>query len=345
MSVSYLKIEEVKTAGMQVRASMSEDTIAEYMEAMAGGAVFPPVLCFHDGTAYWLADGFHRLEAWRRTGCKKCKAEVKTGERLDALRYALRANLDHGLRRTNADKKRAVMVAYENRQELGLGNVPSARSIAELIGVGHPFVTHQLESDSTWRDAKERTGTDGKTYSVPPPRPLKPSKQVATVASCEGGKQGDEQPELGMPDIPPARPLPPPQRPQASGERPQASTPPERTKGPELKLGPRDSLGNPIPSSLTDHWGRRVEVQAVSASLRQARLAIRKAQDGHDPAWAGLNFSSTLMHLDNAIAQVEGAVPHCVCLYCKGIGCRACGGSGIMTEFQHSNVPRDIKGA
>ena len=345
MSVSYLKIEEVQTAGMQVRAAMSEDTIAEYMEAMADGAVFPPVLCFHDGKAYWMADGFHRFEAWRRSGCKKVKAEIKNGERLDALRHALRANLDHGLRRTNADKKRAVAVAYENRQELGLGEVPSSRSIADLIGVSHTFATNQLATVASWKGSTERTGTDGKTYTLPPTRPLKPSNQVATVATPEGGKQGDEQPELGMPDIPPARPLPPPKRPQASTERPQASTPPERPKGPELGLGPRDSLGNPIPPNLTDHWGRRVEVQAVSAGLRSARLAIRKAQDGHDPAWAGLNFSSTLMHLDNAIAQVEGAVPHCVCLYCKGIGCRACGGSGIMTEFQHSNVPRDMKGA
>ena len=85
-------------------------------------------------------------------------------------------------------------------------------------------------------------------------------------------------------------------------------------------------------------------MQACADMLRRSRLAIRRAQDGRDPAWAGLNFSSTLAHLDNAIAQVEGAVPHCVCVYCQGIGCRACAGTGIMTEFQHSNAPSDMRG-
>ena len=323
--IAHIKTDDVKTAGMQVRASMSEDTIQEYMEAMTGGAVFPPVICYHDGEDYLLADCFHRLEAWRRLGCKKCKSEVKDGTRLDALKYALKANIDHGLRRTNADKKRAVTVAYENRHELGLGEVPSANSIAELIGVNHTFVSNQLATVASWSNAKERTGADGRTRSLPPPRPQKTGTEDA---------------------IPHA--MPPPQRPQASTQRPQPlptyQQPPERPRTPDLGLIPRDSLGNTIPPNLTDHWGRRVEVQAVSALLRKARVDIRRAQEGHDPAWSGLNFSSTLMHLDNAIAQVEGAVPHCVCLFCKGIGCRACGGSGIMTEFQYSNAPREMKG-
>ena len=322
--IAHIKTEDVKTAGMQVRASMSEDTIQEYMEAMTGGAVFPPVLCYHDGEDYWLADGFHRLEAWRRLGCKKCKSEVKEGTRLDALKYALKANIDHGLRRTNADKKRAVTVAYENRHELGLGDVPSANSIAELIGVSNHFVTAQLGTVPTWNNEKRRTGADGKTYSLPPPRPQKTVAEDAVQHAT-----------------PPAMSVPPPARPQPL---PNHQPPPERPRTQDLGLVPRDSLGNAIPPNLTDHWGRRVELQAVSSMLRKARVDIRRAQEGHDPAWAGLNFSSTLMHLDNAIAQVEGAVPHCVCLYCKGIGCRACNGSGIMTEFQYSNAPREMKG-
>jgi hypothetical protein len=107
----------------------------------------------------------------------------------------------------------------------------------------------------------------------------------------------------------------------------------------------KDKLGNIIPPNLAETWGKRESVKAASSAVRGVRLAIKKAQDKHDQTWAGLNFSNALMHLDNVIAQVRGAIPHCVCLYCQGIGCRACRGVGIMTEFQYGNAPRDMKEA
>jgi uncharacterized ParB-like nuclease family protein len=176
MSVSYLKKESIQTKGMQVRARLCEETVQEYVEAMAAGAKFPPVIVFHDGTNYWLADGFHRLEAWKRNGVNSIKAEVKEGNRIDALKFAFGANNSHGLRMSSEDKRQAILMCYENRIALGLGEVPSANSIAEMCGVHHSSAGKQLANLASWRDATERQGADGKTYKlpIPPPRPPMP---------------------------------------------------------------------------------------------------------------------------------------------------------------------------
>lgn len=309
--IESLKLADVKTEGMQTRAAMSEDVVTEYAEAMKAGTQFPPIVVYDDGEFYWLADGFHRLEAMARAGFKKANVDIRTGERHDALRYALSANTGHGLRRTNADKKRAVMVAYENRNALGLGDAPSARAIAEVVGVSDPFVTNQLLTVSSWKESTERQGADGKTRSLPPPRPKKVE-----------GKPAETPP----PPPPPPRPLPPPPLPK----KPEA-----------VKV--LDNIGNIVPPNLVDLWNGRGVVAEAGKAVRAVRLVIKKAEDKQDPAWAGLNFSSTLSHLDNVLAQVEGSVPHCVCLFCQGIGCKACSGVGIMTEFQYKNAPKDMK--
>lgn len=94
----------------QPRVSINEEVIADYTEAVMGGVTFPPITLFHDGSSYWLADGFHRFFAHKRAAHKDIEADVKTGTLRDALLYSVSANKDHGLRRTNEDKRRAVLI-------------------------------------------------------------------------------------------------------------------------------------------------------------------------------------------------------------------------------------------
>jgi hypothetical protein len=116
-------------------AGVSKGTVAEYAEAMKAGAVFPPVVVFVDQKgAHWLADGFHRCAGAELAGLAEVTADVRQGSRKDALLYAASANSSHGLRRTNADKRRAVLLV--------LGNFPkwSDRKIGEACGVDHKTV-------------------------------------------------------------------------------------------------------------------------------------------------------------------------------------------------------------
>ena len=58
--------EIVLDAGTQVRSGLNETTVADYAEALADGAKFPPMIVFHDGQRYVAADGFHRISATLR---------------------------------------------------------------------------------------------------------------------------------------------------------------------------------------------------------------------------------------------------------------------------------------
>jgi len=328
MSVSYLKKESIQTKGMQVRARLCEETVQEYVEAMAAGAKFPPVIVFHDGTNYWLADGFHRLEAWKRNGVENVKAEVKEGSRIDALKFAFGANNSHGLRMSNEDKRNAVKMAYENRKELGLPDVPAANLIAEIVGVGDVFAGKQLLLERSWANATARTGADGKTRSlpIPPPRPKMPPPPGTRFptpptrgGSDNGGspadRHGDEDQGFGGEDLSP------------SSVRPAHLT---------------DMIGNHVPKNIAELWVRRTELTEVVKLIQKGRLAVAKAQDAGDPLWGNFNFSSVMMHIDNALAHLKGAVPHCVCVYCQGIGCKVCR-TGLLPVAQYERLPRELK--
>jgi len=123
--------------GTQIRTSIDQKTVTEYAEAVMHKVTFPPLVVFHDGLKYYLADGFHRYFAYKNTLTPEVEVEVHNGTLRNAIEYALGANSKHGLKRSNDDKRNAVMVAL-NDIEWGMLTL---REIAELCGVSHTFVS------------------------------------------------------------------------------------------------------------------------------------------------------------------------------------------------------------
>ncbi|MBM3965373.1 MAG: hypothetical protein FJ308_09955 [Planctomycetes bacterium] len=129
---------------------MNEDAITDYASAIlqAGGWPFPPIKVVR----HVLVDGFHRIEASRRViadgetpaelrkslqsiPCERVEVDQANHDITElALQHALAANQTHGLRRTQADKRRSVEVAIERWPN------ESDRQIAKLTGTTHPFV-------------------------------------------------------------------------------------------------------------------------------------------------------------------------------------------------------------
>lgn len=101
--------EVVADASAQMRVAGIDPGVAqEYADQMRDGATFPPIIVYHDGDAYHVADGFHRVAAARQVSLEEILAEVREGSDRDAVLAAAGANATHGIRRTNADKRRAV---------------------------------------------------------------------------------------------------------------------------------------------------------------------------------------------------------------------------------------------
>jgi len=103
---------------------------------MKAGVQFPPVTVFFDGDNYWCADGFHRVQAALRANIAKIDADVRQGTQRDAILFSCGANANHGLRRSNADKRRAVMKLLTD-DEWGKW---SSREIAKRCAVSHTFI-------------------------------------------------------------------------------------------------------------------------------------------------------------------------------------------------------------
>jgi hypothetical protein len=138
-----LRLEQIRTdGGTQPRAQIDWVVVSEYAADMEEGATFPPVVVFYDGSDYWLADGFHRVEAAKSLGLVEIAADIRQGTRRDAVLYSVGANTSHGLRRTNEDKRRAVLTLLNDEEWRGW----SDNRIAQLCGVSQPFVSSMRSS-------------------------------------------------------------------------------------------------------------------------------------------------------------------------------------------------------
>ena len=130
-----LFVEDIRVNGdTQSRVSMDVQAVQDYAASYETSKALPPIVVFHYGDELWLADGFHRVCAARKALMSKINADVRDGSREDAQWYAIGANQTHGLRRSNADKRRAADMALAINPEW------SDYRIAEYIGVSQELV-------------------------------------------------------------------------------------------------------------------------------------------------------------------------------------------------------------
>ena len=162
MNQKRILLSEIVTdAGTQVRVQPDDATVADYAQHMTDGATFPPIVLFHDGSAYYLADGFHRVLAARRNDWRDIDADVRVGTKTDALWFALAANKANGRRLTEADKKHAITLALQAWPDR------SARQIAEQVGASQDYV-NDIRRKTQVSDSRQLyvTGKDGKQYAA-----------------------------------------------------------------------------------------------------------------------------------------------------------------------------------
>jgi len=136
-SVERVNMSDIRIdGGTQPRVEINLQIVAEYAEAMTNGDTLPPVVIFHDGATYWLADGFHRYFAAKKIDAKQLDAKVVEGTKRDATLYSVGANAEHGARRTNEDKRKAVLTLLNDPEWAQWSN----REIARRCRVDHVTV-------------------------------------------------------------------------------------------------------------------------------------------------------------------------------------------------------------
>lgn len=121
--------------GTQSREKIDEAVVGEYAGLIGDGVSFPAVRVYFDGVSHYLADGFHRYHAHRKAGKGAIEADVEKGTLRDAVLYSLGANHEHGLRRTNADKRKAVQAMLDDFewQEWSNGEIARRCHVSDFL--------------------------------------------------------------------------------------------------------------------------------------------------------------------------------------------------------------------
>ncbi len=303
---------------VQVRARIDPRTVEEYAEHItAKKPPLPPIIVFGPDSRgkYYLSEGWHRLEAHKRADRASVNATIRDGDWKAALEHALGSNARHGLRRSNADKRRVV--------ELALKHWPgwSQSMIADKCGV-HVNTVAAIKPQVPQNVVPDKIlGKDGKQYPSRPPKapPAQPPED-------DPGKS----PTIGK-------------QPPAPVQRLEDEPPGDPT--PEQPPLPTDRLDCVVPPHLVPLWERRREVQTLLDQLSRIRAAIQQAQDDRDPLFYGagqgqapINFSSALTHLQQARSAINEALPFAVCPMCQGGGCRCCSGNGLISKYRYDTI-------
>jgi hypothetical protein len=185
--IDQIRISDTHT---QIRDRMDSDHVAEiadrYQEDFES---IPRVVLFgDDDRGYVVGDGWHRIHAAIKLGFREINALVHRGGEREAFKYALGANDAHGLKRSAADKRKAVLLAFEDEE---IGKL-SDRAIAELCRVSQPFVSklRPITPTDNVISPPSRTGRDGRT------RTAKPKKEKMGKAEKPAAKPAEPEPPV-----------------------------------------------------------------------------------------------------------------------------------------------------
>jgi ParB-like chromosome segregation protein Spo0J len=138
MNIGALVLDEK----LQSRIEIDEAAVSDYSENIKAGDEFPPVLVYFDGINYYLTDGYHRYHAHKRADKVSILCSVVNGTFRDAVLHATGVNAKHGMRRTHADKRKAVMTLLDDFEWSDWSNA----EIARQCGVSPTFVANLRDS-------------------------------------------------------------------------------------------------------------------------------------------------------------------------------------------------------
>jgi len=164
--MKQINIHLIRTDGdTQSRISLNQDIVNEYAEHLRDGDAFPPMVVFHDGSDYWLADGFHRLFALKANGASLVEVDVRAGTVEDAQLFSFSANGKRGLS-NSAEDNRNIIIRMLKHPKWSLW---SYSEIAKHVGVSRMTVgrvAKTLEPDPDASTIKQYINKQGNISKV-----------------------------------------------------------------------------------------------------------------------------------------------------------------------------------
>jgi hypothetical protein len=258
--VLEVQLEKIRIdGGSQMRERIDDSVVADYAEDINLIMAAAPAVVFFDGTEYWLGGGFHRFHACVRAGRKTLRAEVHQGGQFDAFVYALGDNASHGLRRSSADKRKAVTAAIAANKERSLGW--SERQVCDRCAVSHNYIANMrlAESKVSFNGKKDSEGAELPVASSVP--------EVAAVG------------EVATETVPQAAAIAPKATPPKGGDfafmadEGEEPTPPAAVKA-EPTAAAVDGLGKAVEGKAAESFAVVAEFKELEKLLKQAAALV-----------------------------------------------------------------------
>lgn len=292
----------------QTRAKIYASTVKEYAGIMERGIEMPPPILFKDANgASWIADGFHRIFAARSLRLPFMKCTVADGEFLDAVRYSLGCNADHGLQRTNKDKWAAVTCALTHFPSL------SDQMIADISRVGRNMVAKVRRQQA---DVIQSTG----------------NVLISDTSASDSSSTGYEDDEKSTCT-----------RVQVEDDNEPAS----EGMLDEVRIGKdgksrkipkkvfKDGIERPIPPEAISTWKQKKEFADIATAINNLISNLEEYAVSLSKAWRTVNIEFVTSSLENARNLIEKSKPYTVCPFCQGrlaAHCTFCEGAGMISK-------------
>jgi ParB-like chromosome segregation protein Spo0J len=295
------------------RDSDVEPVISRYAEIMQEQDM-PPIVVFHDGKKWWLADGLYRLKATKQNGTDKVLCEVLKGTKKDAVWYASGANREHGQPLKPSERRRALT----NVLKAGFGVDKTDSQLSTQIGLSRKVVSsvrNTLEADGEAPKAPE-----GSTKAKMQAAGKKGAKAKADKAAATTGGGSSPPPN-------------PPKKPSKKKKEDEGYT--------GVGSG-KDEIGQVIPSWLEQVDEDTSRIRVVQNHLTQ--VIDELLEIGKIPAGKNLPVKQIVNNLsDVRTVQLREGMFYCGCPECIARGkvlksCKKCSGVGWLTRSQYHDA-------
>lgn len=189
----WLSLGSVRTdGGTQSRVRLDAGIVQDYAQQFTANAAitavtrgltsdrlwwgdFPALVVYLDGD-YWLADGFHRAagieQALKQAGLPdssirnwRVRCQVVLGSKREAILHAAGANAVHGLRRTNADKRKAVETLLQDEEWRSWSDSAVAK-VCKVDPKTVAGVREKLTSTMEFHSEMQRKTADGRVMDT-----------------------------------------------------------------------------------------------------------------------------------------------------------------------------------
>lgn len=283
--LQHVEISRIKEdVATQSRQDVNPDVVSEYAQLMGEKVNFPPIILFWDGENFYLGDGWHRYYATKQNKREWIRADVRLGTKRDAILYSCSANKSHGLRMSNADKRKAVTLLLQDEEWKQWSN----REIARRCGCNEKMV-RRIRDELGARVSEVKCEQGGKVC-------VKPVMSATPVDSFEDSAVDVTAAKPHLEDIP-------------KPETPKTYTSvKEEQKDKVREFGLREKRDG----SLMPEQERNEGVQSESAFVVQAALRnIENNKGSVTPAQYSdmlnlIDFSKlSLQELEGAIARIN----------------------------------------